>query len=142
MKNILLVLSEGSSIDKETGQWSILNIIENFNIKPPKEEKFSIRGKFDLVSFWGREEVNELEEFRVIYKFIDKEGNVLIETPEIKFSVKEGLSTVKHRLRLSQIPLKGEGRYYFQALKKENGVYKKVSQTPINVKIDEKDSSE
>ncbi len=131
MKNKLLVLAEGSSADRDTGQWSIFNTIDRFKIEKPQEESFSLKGKFDLVAFYQREDNRKEEEFVVIYKFVTEKGEDLIETPEVKFNFKEGTSNLKHRIRLSKIPFKGEGTYYFQALVRENGNFKKIAQSEI-----------
>ncbi len=136
MKNTLLVLCEGSSIDKETGQWSIFNHIENFKIDAPdkNKENISIKGKFSLVSFWTKEDDSESGKFDIKYEFIAPDGEVLMDSSDLNLDVKKG-ATIKHRLKMRQVSFKGEGKHFFRALKKEEGEYKKVAEIPVKLTL-------
>ncbi len=134
MKNTLLLLCEGSSIDKETGQWSIFNHIENFSVETQKKENFSVRGKFSLVSFWTKETEDETGKLNIKYEFVAPDGEVLMDSSDLTLDIGKG-SMIKHRLKMRQITFKNEGKYHFRALKKKEDDYQQVAKIPVKLTV-------
>lgn len=139
MKNTTLLLTEGVSIDKKTNQWSVFNHIETFSIEKPKKEKFGLKGKFFIVSFWRKEEGDDNKFFEVTHEFIDKKGNSLTKHSPIDIEVKPQSNTFKQRIQINTIPFEGEGDYFLRALIKEKGKgeFNEVNRIPIKLRYNQ-----
>lgn len=136
MKNTLFVFCEGSAIDKKSGQWSIFGHIENMKVTAPENENVTVKGKFNLVSFWTREQIGKSEDLTIKYQFADEKGEVLMNSEEFKFDIKENISTFKHRASLNKVPFKREGMYYFQVLQEKEGEFESAARIPIKLKVE------
>lgn len=138
MKNTLLLLCEGTSIDAETRQWSLFNHIENFNVKEPEEENVTIRGKFTAVSFWNKEDGDENKFFEIKHQLVDGQENSLLDHKPIDVEVKKSSKTFKQRFKTSKIPFKGEGVYFLRALIREKGdkEFTEAAKIPIELRYD------
>ncbi len=135
MKNTLLLLCEGASIDKKTGQWSLFNHIETFTVDDPQKENFSIRGRFTVVSFWAKEDGDENKFFEVKHQFTGPQGEPLIDDSGIDIEVKKESRILKQRFKTNRIPFKGEGIYHLEAFVREKGddKYEKAARVPIKL---------
>ncbi len=125
-------------MDSKTNQWILFKHIEKVNLSVPAKERkegqiISVKGKFNLVSFW---DVKENEKTEIKYLFVDETGDTLVDTPGYKLEGKENFSTLKHRLILDRIPVKDSGRYYFKIFKREEGSYQEEVQMGIDIVVD------
>ncbi len=141
MRNTLFVLCEDVTVDSKTNQWILFKHIEKINLSVPAKERkegqiISVKGKFNLVSFW---DVKEKEETEIKYLFVDESGDTLVDTPGYKLEGKENPSTLKHRLILDRVPVKDSGRYYFKIFKREGGSYQEEAQMGIDIVVDVKE---
>lgn len=130
-------------MDGKTNQWILFKHIEKVRLSVPVTERkedqiISVKGRFNLVSFW---DAKENEETEIKYLFVDESGDTLIDTPGYKLEGKEKPSTLKHRLVLAQIPVKDSGRYYFKIFKREAGSYREETQMGIDIVVDVKEKS-
>lgn len=138
MRNTLFLLCEDVTVDSKTNQWILFKHIEKVNLSVPAKERkegqiISVKGKFNLVSFW---DVKENEKTEIKYLFVDETGDTLVDTPGYKLEGKENFSTLKHRLILDRIPVKDSGRYYFKIFKREEGSYQEEVQMGIDIVVD------
>ncbi len=138
MKNTLFLVCENSSIDKETGQWSFFKSIEKINLnisseKLREDQKISLQGKFNLISFWSKEKGES--DLEIKYQLLDNTGEVLINTPSYKISTKEDIPVLKHRLIINYFIAKESGRYFFKVFQKKNNEYREESKLAIDVRI-------
>jgi len=141
MNNTLFVLCEDVTVDGKTNQWTFFKHIEKINLAVPKEQieqkkTFSVRGKFNVVTFWrsSKEETAEIK-----YLLTDESGDVLLETPGYKIENKKKGTTPKHRLMLTQLPVKSSGEYYLELYKRGEKGYKKEAEILLTVEIKEKE---
>ena len=139
MKNTTLLIAEGTSIDKNTNQWSIFNHIETFSIEDPEKEEFTLRGKFTIVSFWRKEDGDENKFFEVTHELIDKKEKALIRQNPIDIEAKPSSRNFKQRISLNKIPFTGEGEYFLRSLIREKGdkEFKESSRTSIRLRYKE-----
>ena len=141
MRNTLLLLCEDVTVDNKTNQWSFFKHIERVSLVVPKgkleeQRNISIKGRFNIVSFW---EVGQSKEVETKYQLVDAEGDVLLDTPPYKMEAKEGSSNLKQRLVLDQIIVRGNGTYYLKLFKKGEGGFITESILSIDVVIKEGD---
>ena len=139
MKNTLFLLCEDVTVDSKTNQWTFIKHIEKMNLVVPaekraEEQNLSVKGKFNLTSFWKGEGGEEIE---LKYLLVDPAGDVLMDTPGYKLQIKDGVAIAKHRLVLGQIPIKSSGRYHFKLYKREKGSYEEEAEIGVEVAIKE-----
>ncbi len=136
MKNITLLLTEGTSIDTNTGQWSLFNHLESLLVKRPESETISVRGKFTVVSFWAVDKNDENKFFEVKHQIVNSQGEEMIKHEGVDIEIGEDVNIFKQRIKVQKIPLKGEGLYFLESFIREKGdkEYRKMAQTPLRVK--------
>ncbi len=138
MKNTLFVACEDVSVDNKTNQWTIFKHIEGINLalspeQKKESQKISLKGRFNLVSFWNK--AKGKQEIEIKHRFVNENGEVLIDVPDYKLEVKGKGTTLKHRLILNQLIIENPGRYFFVLLEKQGDTYKKISEIGINISI-------
>ncbi len=141
MKNTLFVACEDVSVDNQTNQWTIFKHIERINLVLSPEQrkenkKISLKGKFNLVSFWSK--TKDEQEIEIKHKFINENGEVFIDIPDHKLQAKGEGTLLKHRLILNQVVIGDSGRYFFVLLQKEGDRYKEISKINIDISISTK----
>ena len=140
MKNTLFIFCEDISVDGQTNQWTFFKHVEKINlVLPPEKRKegqsLSIKGKFNIASFWEGEEGEEIE---LKYLLVDPEGDVLVDTPGYKLQAKDGVKTPKHRMILNHIPVKESGRYFLKLYKKQKEGYEEEAEIGVDIVIKDK----
>ncbi len=144
MRNTLFLLCEDITVDSKTNQWSFFKHIERMSLTVPRDKfeegkSISVKGRFNLVSFW---EVGQSKELETKYQFVNEDGEILLDTPSYKMEAKEGNLNLKQRLILDQVVVKDSGTYYFKLFKKDQGGYAVQAVISINVVVSPKEEEQ
>lgn len=112
------VLCSASTIDKDTNNVSLLNVIERITIfgqSPPKGEVGAVPNPASIVSLWGRSDLNTPERGTVLMIIEFDEGGKPIQTDphEIGIDLSE-YQRLRTRLNLNLLPIMGEGRHWIR----------------------------
>ena len=147
MKHIWTVLCEKSTIDKDSNNISLYNIIEKINISGPIEELTKLTSSKDgevfahnlsLVSLWSREKKEKGDitfTFKVDLESPEK-NNLMSNKREV--SLKERYKRTRTKLEMNGTKITGPGEYIFKVSKKEGKNYKVCAETPLEISFQKK----
>ena len=126
MKVIWAVLCESSSIDQETNNVSLFNILEEMHFLEPPHQDMTQGNvtvapfRFILIALFSRSDVNRGER-SVARLVIASPGGLDSDTlPEFEVDL-ESAHRNRTRLNFGGFPLKGEGEYSFQIQTPDQG---------------------
>ncbi|TSC63464.1 MAG: hypothetical protein Athens041674_96 [Parcubacteria group bacterium Athens0416_74] len=130
VQHIWTVICSRSSIDTDTNNVSLFNLIEKFTLTVPKEqvEKAKQQGargivfpvEFEIVTRYRREDKTKSDAFDSRLRMLNPKGEETLSN-EQKIAMKEGIDNLRVRNQISGLPVD------------ENGVYWVVIETkPVN----------
>ena len=122
IKHHWTILCGSSSVDRQTNNISLFNIIEqlSLNIKrenwekalKEKKEGFLARTQFEIVTLWEKEEPEDEISAEVEVRLVDPKGNVLHKQP-YQLSFAKQVKRHRQRLTWSGMKLTQAGVYIF-----------------------------
>lgn len=121
IEHVWSVVCSSSSVDRETNNISLFNLIEKltFNIpttvleKVKREEKRSIAFpiEFEVVSRFRRSEAKEGFAFDYRLRVLNAESRIIFAGQEQKIALKEGIDNIRIRNQFKNIPIQKTGIY-------------------------------
>lgn len=145
-RHVWSVLCDRAIVDRETGQVSMLNVVEKFIIHDESLERFEERvgdatgvaHRLHLVSWWVRSnyERPEVANVRLRWRFSSGKG---IEHPPLEVSL-EQTNSARTLLRMQGVPWRGVGRYWLDvqlAAPRKRGGWQTVAEIPLEVVFQE-----
>lgn len=132
IEHIWSVLCSRSVIDSETNNVSIQDIIEQININAEPAENGFLPIQLELITLWGRKEINETAKGIERVTFITPSGkNEVISEAEIDLTKAE---RHRQRVRFPGLPVNETGKYYFKVeIKNGDNEWKQASAIPLKV---------
>jgi hypothetical protein len=133
MRHIWTVICEGSLIDEETKNISLINVIEQLNFELQDDIPSDVILKLHIVSLIARSHADITEKGEIKYQF-ELPNQELIDwhTFEIAF---ENYSRIRVRMVIPVLPFRGYGIYsVIVSLKSEND-WNKVATIPLEIKF-------
>jgi len=132
IEHIWSILCSRAVIDSETNNVSIQNVIEQIIIKAEPAENGFLPIELELITLWGRKELNETAEGVERVTFITPSGkSEVISEAEIDLTKAE---RHRQRVKLSGLPVSESGKFYFKVeTKNDNNEWEKVSAIPLKV---------
>lgn len=144
IKNLWTLVCKSSSIDNETNNVTLFNVIEEigFLINPVTgnalnfAEKKTIPLDIELISLWKRGSSSGNLTADVKIELLDPKNVVMQEIP-YKIEFKPQHERMRTRIRISSINVTSQGEYNFSILLKEQGgkSFVEVARAPIVIKI-------
>ncbi|MFH0891632.1 MAG: hypothetical protein V1867_02525 [Candidatus Falkowbacteria bacterium] len=144
MKHVWSIICNRCITDQETNSISLIDVIEEFNIRIDKkrfknEGKVMIPSNFNITHLILKDENMEVERGSILIEFFDPSGkkhkNELIQKIEIGKSHKR----IRARFLIGAMSFKEPGRYIFSVKMKgeKDKKYKKVAELPLDVNFNE-----
>ncbi|MBI3739785.1 MAG: hypothetical protein HY258_12120 [Chloroflexi bacterium] len=132
LEHIWSVLCSRSVIDSETNNISIQDVIEQITINAEPAENGFLPFQLELITLWGRKEINEATEGTERVTFITPSGkSEVISEAKIDLTKAE---RHRQRVRFPGLPISEAGKYYFAVeVKNGNNEWKQVSAIPLKV---------
>jgi hypothetical protein len=132
LEHIWSVLCSRSIIDSDTNNVSIQDIIEQITINAEPAENGFLPFPMELITLWGREEINEATKGTERVTFISPSGKAeVVSEAEIDLTKVE---RHRQRVRFPGLPISESGRYYFKVeMNNGNNEWKQVSAIPLQV---------
>ena len=132
IEHIWSILCSRAVIDTETNNVSIQDVVEQITINAePKKDGF-LPFPLELITLWGRKEVNKPTTGVERVTFITPSG-----TSKIVSEADINLSTVerfRHRVKFPGLSISEAGKYYFKIeLKNGNNKWQEVSAVPLKI---------
>jgi len=141
MQHIWSVLCEQSLIDSDTHLISLVNCIEEIEVgyEGTFEGKISVPVKFQLASFWAKDNNTEADELDLKIEIVNPDKNVVISFTN-KFPVAKEFIRFRTRMNIQGMDITMAGRHLIRLLKKEAGSadFAVVSEAPIDIKLVQK----
>lgn len=133
--HVWTVICSRSSIDSETKNVSLFNVIEQVNVLgplPDPAEKAAAPIAFEAVTLWTRSNLAEAEESRGRLKLISPNGTEAL-TQEFAVNLTEHVR-LRTQLRSMGFPLLGAGRYIFTIeIQRANNTWETVARVPVQL---------
>lgn len=155
IEHVWSVLCISSSVDKESNNISLFNIVEQLAVSPIIKPPVSTNGKtvttkpknsrdvtfvqfpMEIVSFWNREESDKNKESPVNIE-IDLIGpnKKSITKKEIEFVFKKGYKRTRFIIKLNGVEINtfGEYKYNINVKIPEKSIFENVAQIPLEIK--------
>ena len=132
IEHIWSVLCSRSVIDSESNNVSIQDVVEQININAKPADNGFLPIQLELISLWGREDVNEASKGTERIIFVTPSGKTeIISEAEIDLTKAE---RHRHRVRFPGLPVNEAGKYYFKVeMKNGDNKWKQVSAIPLKV---------
>lgn len=141
--HIWSLLCRRSIIDQETNTLSIHDIFEQLgvDIKPKSdskivEQKFSIPIEFEVISFWTKDNLDDVFDGKYIIKVKNPLGKI---DKEFEHDLKIGqhLKRMRTRTKIQGFTVEKSGNYIFEVgFKKNDGkTYKIVAKIPLEINL-------
>lgn len=140
IKHAWTVLCRRSSIDKDSNNISISDVLERLqvNVKPELVEgkdAFTLPVEYEIVSLLYRDSKGKEEEVSLRVEFRDPEDKNLSKT-DFNIIVKPEHLRMRNRSRIKGLILNETGTYTFLlSVKQGNSKYKEVARIPLEVHI-------
>jgi hypothetical protein len=116
-RNIFLLMCAASSVDGESNQLSIFNIIENLKVEIDANNKELPAGRqmlvpiaFELVSFWQFDELKEKSPITAVTTFYGPDGEKLGSSENV-WTLAKGTKGWRLRMGMKSLPVIASGRY-------------------------------
>ena len=139
MKVIWAVLAEGSSVDRDTNNVSLFNVVEEMHVPAPPEpadDDDLIPGvpvRLVLMILFSRSMIGEGERHEARLVLEMPNGRVAETNPGMEVDL-ETANRARHRINLGMIPIAGEGVYGFRIQQSdENGDWQLMCEVPLQV---------
>jgi len=135
IEHIWTVLCTRSSIDRETNNVSLFEVIEQLNVLGPLPDvaaRAALPMQFEIVSLWARANAGEPEESTGRIVLIAPNGlEVLSHVFPVSLTEHTRMRT---QMRSVGFPLLGRGRYVFRIeLQDTGGTWNQVARIPVEV---------
>lgn len=132
LEHIWSVLCSRSVIDSETNNVSIQDVIEQITIKAEPTENGFLPFPLELITLWGRRDINKPSMGSERVAFVTPSGkNEIISEAEIDLT---NVERHRQRVRFPGLPVSESGRYYFKVeVRSGNNEWKQVSAIPLQV---------
>jgi hypothetical protein len=137
MRNIWSLLAQGSSVDCETNQVSIFNVLENVTLPgaPPNPNALSfVPLGTVLISHWERA-IDDSRPYFLRAQIVNAQDEPLIAVPVVKQIDFKNLAKARTRVQMPVLPIKGEGRYHIvlDVGGTENGPFEEANRIILDV---------
>ena len=146
IKHIWTVLCGASSVDKDSNQISLINVIEELTLSsiPQVSKKeinvnnkgtFGIPVQFEIVVFLQRMD-NPNEDLTVDIEIdsVDPKGKVLKSFPYL-LPFQKGFKRIRFRIKMNGLQYNSPGEYHFRIKLKEEDKFIEVASLPLDLKI-------
>ena len=135
MQHIWTILCQITSEDKQSGAFSIINVLDRIQITSDPNlvavDDIVIPINFHLVSMWWREESEQCDEVLVKIKLYSPDKEDLGDL-NISFSLSESLFS-RVNVNIKGFPYKGDGIYIYKVFHVLDDNPVEVQKIPINV---------
>jgi hypothetical protein len=145
IEHIWTVICQSSIIDKDTNNISLINILEQLTLTPPKidEGKGAILGNFEIVTFWSRTNLEKPATGNARIVLYQPSGEIVEQTDSNKRGPEYTIDLtvfqrVRSRFKFNGIPFLGAGVYQFGIEYKNEGEedWKEVAKVPIQISLE------
>ena len=129
--HIWSIICSGSSIDSESNNVTIYNILEQLSINTPPKEDGIIRISFEIISLWARKISDKPVQGQELIQLKDPNDNIL---GSIEVNIDLQKSERHHiRLRINGLPARMSGRHHFSIDYKVEGddVWHNAAEIPL-----------
>ncbi len=140
INHIWSVLCERSIIDKDSKNISLIEVIEQLNVRGDAVDRV-IPIRLFLVTLWERSSKSDPVRASARLRFLDPQGN-LVEKSEWKYSIDfKDYTRMRFRYAMNGLKVKGQGRHCFHlALYREKEKkWNQVATIPVLINIIEGD---
>jgi len=133
IEHIWSVLCSRSVIDSETNNVSIHDVIEQIIINAEPTENGFLPFPLELITLWGRKELDKSESGIERVSFITPSGkSTVISESKIDLSKVE---RHRHRVRFPGLPISEGGRYYFKVEMENGNQYHEMAAIPLVIQF-------
>lgn len=139
VEHIWSVLCRSSSIDQDTNNATLVNILERLEVKIPKDnksEKVFVSIDFELITLWkknleGKSMIADCE-----VDIVDPSG-VILQKIRHPLEIKSEFRRLRSRIKMDKLQVTSDGDYLFKVWLKLPGesVYSVVATIPFEVRI-------
>lgn len=142
LKHIWSVVCNSSSIDQETNNFSLYNVIEQLEIKVkpggiPKNEDSAVVGiTLELITLWKKEAAGESLDVEQRTEWVDPAGKVLLSSVG-GFKIGKVIDRARFRFQANGLKVTVPGYYYFRVAARyaTDTDFIIVAETPVQVNI-------
>lgn len=138
VEHMMTTICHSASVDIDTNNLSIFNIIEEININDDKpidlNQKKLIQIPFELISIWKRLDISVEVSSDLKIVFYDPDG-VIMQELLYKLEIKNLHQRMRIRIKGNGLNVTKPGDYYFSIMIKNNDLFEEVTQVPVLVKI-------
>jgi hypothetical protein len=130
--HIWTAICTDASVDNASNKLSMFNLVEEITLlELPEEWPVAIPIEFEIVTYWVRSDQSQPEkaESRLVFEGIEEQQ--IFDHQSIDLTTYERL---RHRNRLSGMPVEGLGRVWFVTQLKKEDDWEEVARVPIDVK--------
>lgn len=127
IRHVWSILCGQSSIDQETNNLFLYNILEQLEITPKQgEEKLNLSGKkvagisLEFITLWQKNKEGETFDGEQLTEWVDPKGEVLNSSIN-PFKIPKALHRARFRFKANGIPFTVPGEYKFRASVRERG---------------------
>lgn len=141
IKHIWSVLCQKSSVDQQSNNVSLFDVFEALevginpttNIEPPDNPEFNIPIQYQVVTLWTITDAKNNEgEIRVTLINPDGKEKILVKS-DLKFP--SGKRRMRSINQIQGLPVNKSGDYHFIVELKQEEKFQKVSDIPLEVKL-------
>lgn len=142
IKHIWTVVCSKSTIDKDTNNISLNDVLERLDVVVSKntlekKQSVSIPINFEIVSLFQRDKMGREESFDMKIKVKDPKDNKIRKTLSAKITFQAQFLRMRSRTRIRGFNLTVSGNYIFEVSMRNNGekTFKKVAEIPLEVHL-------
>lgn len=140
IQHVWSVLCTRSSIDSETNNISLLEVVEKLTLFGGRNEGV-VPIQVELVTLWSRENLADEESGEARMTCLAPDGTHLV--PPTPYTVDlTQFGRTRHRNRINGIPVRGSGKYTFLTELRRDDEWTAVSRVPLEIAIQQPPPSE
>jgi len=152
VEHIWSLVCKNSSIDNETNNITLFNLIERITMNAPKQEIDKIKNgeakgillgmDFEVVSRFKKLDKSKTTAFDFRLRFLAPSGKLLPVQAEQKIAFTEGIQNMRVRNRFSTMPIIEAGEYTISVEAKDVGEsdYQEVAKVPLEIMINSQEN--
>jgi hypothetical protein len=149
IQHIWTVICSQSTIDSESNNLTLVNVIERIGIRVPASEIKKMREKgakkiafptpLEITSLLRNNAYKKAAVFDFRVRMLDELGKTVTNVVEQKIALKEGIKNIRIRNKFNAIAVEQGGDYWFVVELKsvEENSYKEVASVPLQIEIEE-----
>lgn len=144
IKYLGAILCSSASIDRETNNLTVFNIIEEINVlekqlqSSPNNQtnKKVVPLQFELITLWKKEVLDQEVDIKSKIELVDP-GNEILQTIEVPLVIKREHKRFRNRIQMNGLNITTKGEYNFRIYIKEDNEdkFNLVGEVPLTINV-------